>query len=272
MEEKYRLRNNKTPYYFEKNIDNNHGLILKEFEVFDGNTVKWGLREFYDAFKNYNYYNTTPFFDNMIDEYGMDKKRILYNKNSKIVFKAKLNNHEVLGKINEPSIIKNDFVTIEYFGKEDVKISELDESKAFIKYKKDDLSKCILFDYESFSPCSNEFDAIYVDNSFLKSYLINDKIRVFVGKINPDSSVVKPQGYDVNMGKFITYPIDDDGKIIEEEMINYLENSSDLGIDKEYYKKLNKLNLISLLLKLKIDAFNVTRELELNNRVKVKRK
>ena len=44
-ENKYMLREKGIPYYYEYDLTRNPGVYLKEFEIFDGKEVKWGVNE-----------------------------------------------------------------------------------------------------------------------------------------------------------------------------------------------------------------------------------
>lgn len=280
--DKYILREKKIPYYQDEVLTRNHGaangvmpgVSLKVYEVFDGKDVKWGVREEYISIFDDRTCKSTPLFENMIDEYGYDKNRVIYLEDSKFLLHGKLNGSEVLAKINSNMVPNSNFVSIENFGGEDVRIREENDDKAFICYKENGFKKCMYFDLKEFRPCSSIFDAIYADNCFLKSYVINGEIRAFVGKIHSKEHTVKSYGFDINRKEYFLFPLDENGLIDEEEMlISLYEDVDDVkGFNKEYYKNLDKRNLITLLLGLEIDGFKVVYDLQEKNMANVKRK
>ena len=270
METKYELRSSSIPYYLENDISSDN-TILKEFEIFDGETVKWGIRGYFIPIKKSKYCNCTPLFDNMTKENGEDKERIICKNKNTYVFHAKINNSEILGEISDSPLATPNFLKIEDFGGDSVKINLIDDRIAFVRFKKNSISKCVFFDLKEFRPCSNIFDTIYVDNNFIKSYIINDKVRVVIGRVNYTNGVVKPYGYDINTGEFFEFPITKCGMINERDMIHYLKENPSIGFDKKNYQSLYKLNLITLLLNLGIDGFNVIQELDIKNGMRCKK-
>ena len=271
MDTKYELRKNCTPYYFENDIKKINDVILKEFEIFDGKEVKWGIREDYINNSYKKYYNTTFLFDNIKDRYNCDKKRILYCGDDTCVFHGKISNKEVLGKINIHPLYNRDFLVLNYFGSESVKIVENDDNTAFVKFQDNGLEKCLYFNYKDFRPCSNIFDLVYANNYFIKSYQINDKIYVYLGKVNIHNGFIKPYGYDINKREIIYFPINDNGLIDEKKMISNIQKSDlSIGFDFCFYKELFKINLIILLNNLNIDGYDVLKELDKENSEKKK--
>ena len=269
-ETKYRLRDYNIPYYFEETLSRNPNVLVM-YEMYDGKDVKWGVREDKNGICDKKYCRSTPIFDNLVDDrYGLDQERIIYLKDNRFVIHGKLNNSEVLCKISENRYLDKHLVKIEDFGGKDVVIRKENDEKVIVYYKKDGLDKRVFFDCEEFRIYSNEFDVTYVDSCFLKSYLINDKIRLLAGKLNTKTGVVKPYGYDINNNEFITFPLDENGLINELEMISFLNEDKVIGFDKEEYINMPKYNLILLLQSLKIDGFKVLNELSDQNKSKIK--
>ena len=76
---------------------------------------------------------------------------------------------------------------------------------------------------------------------------------------------------DINYRKFINFPLDEDGLIDEDVMINGLQNENpSIGINSEVYKNLEKFNIICTLIDLKVDGFELISELDKRNQVKIK--
>lgn len=256
--DKYYLRENKIPYYYEYDLERKP-VSLKMFEIFDGNEVKWGIREDYITIHDYKYCRMTPLFQNMTDEeLGNDKERFIYLGDNKVIIHAKLNNSEVLCKLNnEDTSFEKPILDIEDFGGDNVEIQELHEA-ALVKYHEDDIPKCVYFDYKNFAPCSNEFNIIYNENFFIKSYIINGKVRMFLGKLSYPIGVVRSLAYDINKGEFINFPLTSDELIDEEKMMEYFKKDKpNMGFSPNIFKDLNKVNLFWALTDLNVYAYGI---------------
>lgn len=272
MKSKYELRDSKTPYFFEKDIINGPGFTLKEFEIFDGDKVRWGLKEDYEGKEN-KYSNTTPLFDNVLDNYQKDKERILYIDGLNCIFQGMINGSEVIGKTNSCNSVSNKFTNIVDFGGEEVHIHKFKNNMVFVSYKEDGLKKCLYFDYKEFKSCSNIFDSVYVDSSFLKSYVIDGTIWPFIGKVNYDNGVVEPMGYDICKNEYITFPLDEKGFIDDNVMIEKLNSEFyNIGYKKNSYIKINKDSIISVLRAFGIEDFDILSKLQeqIIDKVKIK--
>ncbi len=246
-EKKYEYRKDKKPYTFSEPVSENPnvrtgvmpGVSYKMFEIFDGNEVKWGIRESYISIYMDYICKSTPLFENMTDENGKDLERIIYLGNSKFVYHGKINGSEVLCKINGSS--EESFYTIEDFYGNNVKIQEKNDGIVFVTFKLDGLDKCVYFNCHTFSKCSNEFDAIDEEGYFLKNYVINGKMRRFMGQIDLDTFMVKPYGYDINKNEYIIFPTDDKGLIDDDIMMDLVVKTLDIGNDLDSYKISNFL-------------------------------
>ncbi len=260
MEIKYRYRETNTPYYFEKEILNLDDKVLIGFEIYDGNKVRWGLRETTIS-SDKSFSNTTLLFDNVLNRYGKDEKRILCLDKDGCVFRGRINNSDVLGRTNNIPFVKTNFLTIEDFGGSDVRIEEHHDNIVIVRYKENDIEKCVFYDFKTFTPCSTVFDKIYANNCFLKSYQKGEISRIFLGRMNYETGEVKPIGFDINKREFINFPLKD-GMIDEEEMANYLAKDDYFtGFHTSLYRTLNKLNLIWVLTDLNIAASDITNKL-----------
>ncbi len=268
MIRKNELRNIKTPYYSENDINLTSGVILKEYEIFDGNKVLWGIKE-----NDCGLCKTTPLFDNIVDYRGFDKKRILCNDENGLIIHGKLNDSELLARINPQSRINSKFLFIEDFGGKNVRITIEDDENALVNIENDDLKKyCFYFNYKEFKQYSNNFDLVTVDSVFLKSYIIDGTIRPFVGLVNTDNGVVKPLGFDICKQDYIDFPLDENGLIDDNKMTHNLnEEFYNIGYKQEFYKKLDKRNLITLLAYLDVDGFRVINRLKEQYKIKIKK-
>ena len=108
---------------------------------------------------------------------------------------------------------------------------------------------------------NNQFDATYVNSGFLKSFIVNNKVRLFVGNYDYQSGVVKKIGYDVSKNGYIEFPLTDDGFLDEIGILNMMRYDGNIGIDIDYYYKLNKDNLVILLNMLGSNGIEVVTEL-----------
>ena len=112
---------------------------------------------------------------------------------------------------------------IKMFGTLDIKNIEIDVSRvdtALIKYLEGDMTRCFFLDYQTLTRCSNIMDVLYKNNCFLKSFRYGDKVRVFMGRLYYCPIMVRQFGCDVNKDDVILMPLDENGLIDEEEMIN----------------------------------------------------
>ena len=269
-EKRYEYRNNNMPYSYEEPITENPGVrtgvmpgvSYKIYEEFDGKEVKWYIKESYISVYMDYICKTTPHFENMTDEYGKDLERIIYLGNSKFVYHGKLNGSEVLCKIND-SLTDDRFCIIEDFSGDSVKIEVQNDGLAFVTYKLGGLDKCVYFNCHTFSRCSNEFDAIDEDGYFCKNYVLNGKMRRFIGQIDMNTFMVEPYGYDLNKNEIVLFPTDKDGLIDDEIMMNEVIKTLDLGNDLDSYKMTNifrngakRLGLYKLDKKVILDELN----------------
>lgn len=218
------MREKGLPYSFDYVLERTP-IGLKLYEIFDGKEVKWGVREDFISIYDDNLYLSTPSFENLVDENGKDKERIIYLPNYDFVIHGKLNDSEVLCRVNKTATSENEFYKIEDFGGKDVKIYENDKINAFVGFNGDfGIRKCMYFNYKTFKPSSNVFDYIDITNFFLKSYVVGDnKIRLFFGQLADNGIEVKPYGYDVSKHEYFKFPLTDDGLIDENEMKKYIE-------------------------------------------------
>ncbi len=234
-EDRYMLREKGIPYSYDEPVTETPdvrtgvmpGVSLRMYEIFDGKEVKWGIREDYISIYFDRVCKSTPLFENMTDEFGKDKERIIYLGNSKFLYHGMINGSEVLCKIND-SLTDDDFYTIENFTGKGVKFTEKDKNTALVKFIDNGLNKYMYFKYREFRPCSNVFDYVDDKNFFIKSYVVDNKLRVFMGKINDDGTEVKPYGYDMNRREYINFPLDEDGLIDEDEMYDYVKTDAHL--------------------------------------------
>lgn len=270
---KYELRKNKIPYYYEDVITNNPGMSLNMFEIFDGKKVYWGIKEEFISISDEKYCASTPLFENITDEKGYDQERIIYLKDYKLIIHGKLNNSEILGRINICAMLDKEFFEYKDFGGNGIRISDEENKKVRILFKKDGFDKQIYFDCEKFELYGNSFDNIYVNSFFVKSYVVDNKIKVFLGKLDVRNSTIYPMGYDIVNERYFDFPLDKDGFIDENMMINLLNNDiSNRGLNIELYKNIKKDSLILMLFALDVDGFEVCRVLDNQVRCKLKRK
>ena len=232
-EDRYKKKEKGLPYYYDYVIERTP-VGLKEYEIFDGNDVKWGVREDYISTNDDKLYMSTPLFENMVTKDGKDKERIIYLPEFRYIVNGKINGSEVLCKVNKSAISENDFCEIKEFGEEAT--IEIDDNKiAFVKYKKDGWDKCVYFDCDKFKPISSEFDVIYREKFFIKSYILRVGTsicweyiaRVFIGEIDEKTKKTKLYGWDKSKHKMIKFPLTDDGFIDDEKMMVYVEKTKD---------------------------------------------
>ena len=263
-EDRYILRKEGIPYYYDEiisrtpNIKNGvmPGVSAKIYEIFDGKEVKWGVREEYISIFDYRVCRSTPLFENMVDENGKDKERVIYLGDSKFVFHGKLNNSEVLCRFSDNE--DNQFVEIETFGGKDVKITPYMNGTALIETHDDVLPKCYFFDTNKFVRCSNIMDVLYKNNCFLKSYQYGDKVRVIMGRLTYSPIMVRQFGCDVNKDDVILMPLDEYGLLDENEMINYLNKEKKvIGISIDAYKKAISNDFSTTMFNLNVYEFGI---------------
>ncbi len=109
----------------------------------------------------------------------------------------------------------------------------------------------------------------YEDYTMIHSYLVNGKVRVFLGITNEYLGITYPIGCDLNKNEYFQFPINPDGTINEEKMIEELKNDdSSIGFSLEEYKKAVKAKAVANFLRilLKNDIFvlgsnNLTRHI-----------
>ncbi len=124
---------------------------------------------------------------------------------------------------------------------------DMDElyGSAVVKYEMDGTNKFYYFDIGNYKRTSNIFDGIYGGQNFLKSYLINGKVRVFVGKLDYKTHKVLPICFDINKQKYSRFIINKDGFIDETEMVKLLEKETIVkGFEQEFYNEVGKGNLL----------------------------
>lgn len=270
---KYELRKRKVPYYYEDVITRNPGVSLKMFEIFNGEEVRWGIREEYISITDKKYCASTPLFENVVDEKGFDRERIIYLKDSNFVIHGKLNNSEILGRIDSSAMLEQRFFGYQDFGGNDIKISDEENKKVRIMFKNNGYDRQFYFDCEKFTKYGNVFDIIYVNSFFIKSYEIDNKVKVFLGKLNTTNGMIYPVGYDIVNEKYFDFPLDKEGFINEYEMVTMLSrDKSNRGLNIDFYKGLNKDSLILMLFALDVEGFKVCEVLDNQVRCKLKRK
>ena len=267
-EDCYMMRQKGLPYYWEKVLERTP-VGLNVYEIFDGKEVKWGVREEYISAYGDRLCKSTPLFDNMVDELGQDRERIIYLPGYKHLIHGNLNGHEVLCQVNKCALSETDFFQIMDLGGKDIKVLEKDEDKIYITFNVDGLKKYMYFDYNNFKPCSNVFDYIDTTNYFLKSYQVGNRVKLFFGKLN-DSKEVLPYGYDIINDEFIQFPLTDDGLIDEDIMNEYVDNDPTKRSGYENYKFLQ--DTINTGMDLGVYCRDVRIILENLNRVKTMKK
>ena len=252
-ENKYLFREKGVSYFYEKEINEQY----KMFEIFDGKEVKWGVKEENTKIPQEQQCRMTPLFQNMTDEYGQDKERVITLKDNRIILHGKLNDSEVLCRFTNDSSIDSPLVEINDFGGKDVTMT-MYHGNALIKYFDGNLPRCYFFDYEKFAPCSNVFDGVYEKGFFIKSFIVNGRLRMFLGKLTYCPVEVKMPTYDINRQEYVLFPVNQDGTINEEKMNDYFKKDSKyIGFDKDIYNYLNRDDLGSILFDLKVYAFSV---------------
>ena len=137
---------------------------------------------------------------------------------------------------NKPEIIQEVFGTLNI---KDIQIDISQVDNAFIKYYENDLPRCFFLDYKTFNRSSNIMDVLYKKNScFLKSYQYGNKVRVFMGRLYYCPIMVRQFGCDVNKDDVILMPLDENGLLDENQMIdNIKKEKKDIGISIDKYKK-----------------------------------
>ena len=271
IDKKYRLRKENIPYYYDYPLTHNPGVSLKMFETFDGNGLQWGIREEYVSITGKRFCAMTPLFENIVDEKGFDRERIIYLKDYNFLVHGKLNGNEVIGRINSSAMLDKKFFEMANFDGDNIHISDEENGKVLVSYRKDGLTRHVYFDCEKFKTYGNVFDTTYVNSFFLKSYQINNKMFVFVGKANFDTGAIYPMGYDVVREKYIDFPLDEDSYIDDNKMIEDLKNDkSNRGLNIEFYKNLKKDSLIVLLSNLDVEGFSVCEVLNKQVKRKIK--
>lgn len=134
---------------------------------------------------------------------------------------------------------------------------DMDENNGsqIVKYEIDGEYKCFCFNMGEYKRISNIFDNIYGKRQyFLKSYLINGKIRAFTGEIDYKNNEIYPIAFDLNKQKYTRLILDKDGLIDENEMVSFLESETDVeGFNPELYKKIDKCNILNVLYEAKVD-------------------
>ena len=252
--EKYEYRKNKIPYRYEVTVARELGMSLKIYEFFDGENVKWCMGMDAETMSNGKTFNCTPLFDNIAIDEDNDKLRVFYRNESygNFVLVGKLNGNEVLCEVL-PGVMSNDksFSKLYKFDGENVVVSPLTDDKPYqfvrVDYTKNGEQKIVLFDCKEFEPCINEVDRIYRSYAFLKSYIVNGKVRTFVGEIDRETKKLKPYGYDINKDEFIEFPTTSQrvfshyDVIDDEEMMHQLEmEKGDIGFDIWVYRETDK--------------------------------
>ena len=228
-EDRNNLKINGIPYCYDEvlignkeDVNNTYpGKVLVMYEVFDGEKLKWGVKEEYINAHD-RVCKSTPLFENVGNIYDDDSTRIIYLGDSKFILRGKINNSEVLCRINENSYKDNDFYQLETFSGCDVKLSFLSDNKVLAKFKLDGINKCMYFDYKNFKFCSNLLDCMDDNNYFIKTYVVRNEVRTFLGQLNDDYTV-KPYGFDTDKREFMLFPLTEDGLIDEEEMEKYVD-------------------------------------------------
>ena len=127
--------------------------------------------------------------------------------------------------------------------------------------EKDGVTKSVLFNVEEEKEYSNLFDGLYqivryYGNAFtLHSYEVNDIIRSFVAITNVDSGTVLPIGYDLNNFEFIMLPINNEGLIDDNGMIETIKTEDCVtGFSPLLYKEIVSIgNIYSILMYLNAD-------------------
>lgn len=271
-EDRDKLRKEGIPYYYDEVLtrskgDTNStypGVVLKMFEIFDGEQVKWGVREEYISVHDDRVCKSTPLFENVVCIYGVDAERIIYLGNSKFVLYGKINNSEVLCRINENSYTEHDFYKLETFSGCDTKLSFLSDDKVIARFKLDGFNKCMYFDYKNFQFCSNLLDCVDDNDYFIKTYVVRNEVRSFLGQLDSSDYTVKPYGFDMDKREYILFPLTEDGLIDEEKMEKYADmdvtvhgrNINEYKFFQEIRDGLMRIGAIEFLTKQALDLLN----------------
>lgn len=219
---KYKYRQDKQPYRYELALYRHGGEAVKMYEFFDGEKVTWSVSQDFTSEVVDKYCNSTPMFENVVDENGKDRERIIYKSKDQfgMTLLGRINGSDVLYNLSTTNLqISPNFNKMEDFGGKKVKIDILADNKVKVNYHDYIYTdKVILFDCEKFKPFTNEFDGIYDNKYFIKTYAKeNFYVEVFVGELDYDTGEVKPVGYNLSKGEFIEFPITD-GLINDDEM------------------------------------------------------
>ena len=225
---RFNLRNAKMPYSldswdiasYEKD-----GFVVRVHENFDGKDISWFVYQEYTDEYGHKHYITSPVFENVVED-GSDRIRLLYETKEKdaIFFIARRNGSDVVYRqglfipINGLSSAK-----LEDFGGDKAVIEIVKPNKLRVDYSKNGAKRVILFNLDTFKPYSNEFNGIYDDKYFIKSYPLdenNEYRRYIVGVVDRLTGEISPIAYDINRMEYIELPLTEDGLIDDEIMQN----------------------------------------------------
>ena len=196
---------------------------FRVFEVVNGDEVKWGFRKEIHTNSGEYIYITTPLFENMVDEEGKDKQRVVFENTDCFVLHGKLNGSEVLCRVSKDATRVEDFYRIDDFGGKNIQIRPYANGTALIETHYGDLPECFFYDLEKERCCSNIMNRLYDNNFFLKCYRFGDKVRVFMGHLNYNPIIVKHYGCDANKNDVIMFPLDDSELIDEQQMMDKIQ-------------------------------------------------
>ncbi len=127
------------------------------------------------------------------------------------------------------------------------KDSYLEGSRFMVYLNKDGIKKYFYYDTDLLRETSNIVDGLFQycergfnleDYTFLLSYQINGKQRVFLGINNLYTGVNYPIGYDFNKEEYFTFPRDKFGLIDDKKMIDKLKEEKEaIGFDARKYQE-----------------------------------
>ena len=254
-EDKYDYRREGIPYNLKRKIVKCGGFSLVEIEIFDGKKVEWFITEEAESLGNFTFTSTTPIFDNLRFANGQDKARIIFKDDmmGRLVVRGKLNKKEVLCEVNSSGGILNpDYFSIYPINGNNVEMFYENKKQGILRidYNRDGLERSIYFDCKRFEPCCSEIDILYANNCFIKTYVVNDRIRVIIGELDLSSKTIKSMAYDPIKEEFFELPFVSKpfhyDMIDDTLMMQMLGEDKDLGLNKNYYKGINKSNLSNI--------------------------
>ena len=148
-----------------------------------------------------------------------------------------------------------------------------------VSLKKDDDRKYIYYSHNLGRKVSNIIDGSYpitlpYGNVYtLNSYEVGDFVRSFIAITNVNHSEVYSIGYDLNYQQFMVFPIDDNGLIDDDIMVELIKQEKPIiGIDPIHYKRILELNNIYYIMQyLKVEnGFKICNDLFEKNSDRIK--